>query len=133
MRFPYHQLPSLVLAFNDEEIKELNVLYQRGLANGVPAEALKIIDRKEIIEREPLVNPSVKQALLCTTSIVIDPCKGYFSISGGQQRRMVLKFWETQKWLISREGKRVILKYKLTINVIYQRNLLLMLPATKPI
>ena len=82
LRFPYHQLPSLVLAFNDEEIKELNVLYQRGLANGVPAEALKIIDRKEIIEREPLVNPSVKQALLCTTSIVIDPIKATLALAG---------------------------------------------------
>ena len=58
----YHQLQeeldldikwtgSLVVATNDEEIKHLQVLLERGRANGVPG--LKILSREEVLAKEP--------------------------------------------------------------------------------
>jgi len=61
LRFGYQLNGSLVLAFNDDEVKELNNLLQRGKTNGV--QNLRILSRAEVIQREPHVDPNVKAAL----------------------------------------------------------------------
>lgn len=71
--FPHKKINSLVLAFNSEEIKELEILRDRGVINGVKSEDLKIINQEEIIKLEPNINPKVKKALLCTCSYVVNP------------------------------------------------------------
>ena len=61
LRFGYQTNGSLVLAFKEEERKVLHELLERGKTNGV--ERLRIIEREEVLQREPHVNPNVVAAL----------------------------------------------------------------------
>src|SRR3712207_7986577 len=47
---PYRRTGSYVLAFSEEDRKHLDMLYQRGIANGVPE--MKILERDEILDRK---------------------------------------------------------------------------------
>lgn len=64
------ELPSLVLAFNDADMKMLEVLYHRGIQNGV--EDIKILTRQKAMEIEPNINPHIAGALYAPAAIV-DP------------------------------------------------------------
>jgi glycerol-3-phosphate dehydrogenase len=61
LHFGYQKNGSLVLANGPEEEKVLVELLERGKTNGV--ERLQILTRKEVVEREPYVNPKVTAAL----------------------------------------------------------------------
>lgn len=69
--FDYNKIGSLVLAFDDKEIKTLEELYDRGIKNGV--KKLEIIDKERVIKIEPKVSDQVVKALYCPESGVIDP------------------------------------------------------------
>jgi len=71
LNFPYKQLGSLVLAFNDEEIKQLDVLYDQGIKNNI--ETLSIIDHDQIMKFEPNINDNVKKALYAPDAAIICP------------------------------------------------------------
>jgi glycerol-3-phosphate dehydrogenase len=75
LSFPHQQIDSLVLAFNELEKKELQILYDQGIANGLKADELKILNAKECFELEPNLNPEVIGALLCTCSHAVDPVR----------------------------------------------------------
>lgn len=79
IHFPKVKVDSLILAFNDEEMKHVDMLYERGLQNGVKASDMKILNTAEVLAKEPNVNPEVKGALLCTSSWAIDPVKATLS------------------------------------------------------
>lgn len=68
---PYVRLPSLTLAFTDEERETLEVLLENGKYNQVPG--LEIIERDEILAIEPAINPEVKYALKAPTSGITEP------------------------------------------------------------
>ena len=61
LHFGYQKNGSLVLATNEEEKQHLQVLYDRGVTNGV--KNLRIIDKKELFKLEPAVNPNCIAAL----------------------------------------------------------------------
>lgn len=82
LKFPNAQVDSLILAFNEEEMKHVHMLYERGLINKVPQEYLKIISREEVLKKEPNVNPNVLGALLCTSSWAIDPVRATYAFLG---------------------------------------------------
>ncbi|TDV24394.1 glycerol 3-phosphate oxidase [Mycoplasmopsis mustelae] len=86
LEFPRVQVDSLILAFNEEEMKHVHMLYERGLINKVPKEFLKVIDRKEVLKREPNVNPNVLGALLCTSSWAIDPVRATWAFLGASEQ-----------------------------------------------
>ncbi|PAK21241.1 glycerol-3-phosphate dehydrogenase [Mycoplasmopsis agassizii] len=73
LKFNRAKIPTIVLAFNDEEAKHLHMLYERGITNKVPKEFLSIIDKDEIIKLEPNVNKDVVKALVYWDSYAIDP------------------------------------------------------------
>ena len=58
---PFKRNGSLVLAFNDEEVEHLNVLYNRGIINKVPG--LAIINQEKLRELEPNVDEKAIAAL----------------------------------------------------------------------
>lgn len=58
LHFGYQTNGSLVIATCKEEEAHLKELKSRGEANGV--KRLRIIDRKELFELEPYVNPKVR-------------------------------------------------------------------------
>lgn len=67
----FKQNGSLVLAFNEEDEKHINELYNRGLQNN--SKGLKILNREEVLEIEPNVNKEVVSALLCESAGIVCP------------------------------------------------------------
>jgi len=61
LRFGYQKNGSLVVAFNDEDVKELNNLLQRGITNGV--QNLRIVEQPELAEMEPYLDKTAVAAL----------------------------------------------------------------------
>ncbi len=68
---PYDNCGSLVLAFNNQDMKTLEELYQRGKKNGV--KDLHILDKKQTRELEPLLSKEVTGSLFAKTGSIIDP------------------------------------------------------------
>lgn len=62
---------AMVLAFNKSDMPSLEELYNRGVKNGV--EDMKILDKEEILAKEPNINPDVYKALWCPTSSIVCP------------------------------------------------------------
>ena len=68
---PYKQCGALVVGFDDRDMKTIQTLYERGLANGV--EFLKILNREETHDLEPQLSADVRGALLAPTSAIVSP------------------------------------------------------------
>lgn len=68
---PFKRIGSFVLAFSEEEKEHLNILYERGLKNGVPQ--MEILNFEEIKKIEPNVNDSVVAGLYAKTAGIIGP------------------------------------------------------------
>ncbi|PTD31152.1 type 2 glycerol-3-phosphate oxidase [Mycoplasma leachii] len=73
MDFPYLRIDSTIVAFNDEEMKHVHMLYDRGLINGLDPKEMQVIDAKELQKREPNISKQAVGALVCNSSIAIDP------------------------------------------------------------
>lgn len=68
---PFKRIGSLVLAFTEEEMDELQELYERGVKNDVPG--LKILGKNEILRFEPNVSKNVKAALYAPSAGITCP------------------------------------------------------------
>lgn len=68
---PYNQIGSLVVAFSEEEAKTVEELFERGNANGVPD--LKILNRKELKEAEPMISDEALCALYAPSAAIVNP------------------------------------------------------------
>lgn len=68
---PYKRTGSYVLAFSEEDRKHIETLYKRGLANGVPQ--LEILEKDEVLKREPNISDKIVAALYAGTAGVIGP------------------------------------------------------------
>jgi len=62
---------SLVLAFSEDEVAELERLLQKGRENGVAG--VSILSRKEVLEMEPNLSGQVVAALHAPTAMIVDP------------------------------------------------------------
>jgi glycerol-3-phosphate dehydrogenase len=67
----FRQTGSYVVAIGEAEFKRLPELLERGKANGIPG--VEIINRDELLRREPLINPETTGALWAPSAAVIDP------------------------------------------------------------
>lgn len=70
---PYKNTGSFVIAFGPEDEKELEKLYENGIAGGI--EGLEIISGEEALKLEPALNPTVTKALWSKTAGVVSPYK----------------------------------------------------------
>ncbi|MDD7410564.1 NAD(P)/FAD-dependent oxidoreductase [Fusobacterium gastrosuis] len=68
---PFRKVGSYVLAFSEKEREHLELLYKRGLSNGVPE--LEIIEAEEIQKREPHVSKEAVAALYAGTAGITGP------------------------------------------------------------
>ena len=68
---PFERIGSLVLAFTDEEMETVRMLYDRGNQNGVPDQ--KILSAGEVLAMEPEVSKEVKGALYAPSAGIINP------------------------------------------------------------
>lgn len=92
--FAYHEVGSLVLAFDAEDIAELNILMERGLNNGVAD--LQLIDPPAIHALEPRVSREVKKALYCPHSGVLDPFNFTYGMLENAMENGLELFTETE-------------------------------------
>lgn len=68
---PYQNNGSLVVAFSDAEKAHLQLLYDRGIENGV--QGLSILSREELRALEPNISPDAVGALLAATAGIVCP------------------------------------------------------------
>lgn len=71
MNLPTLETGAIVAAWNDEELAKLDGIEAQARANGV--NDVQRVTRREILQREPYVNPSVRAGLLVPREHVIDP------------------------------------------------------------
>jgi len=68
---PHRHCGSLVLAFSDEEMAELNGLLDKAVKNGVPD--VSIISRDALFDLEPNINGGAMAALHAPSAMIVDP------------------------------------------------------------
>lgn len=68
---PYKQIGSLVLAFDEQDMQIVKILYERGKANGVLD--LQILSAEETASKEPNVNNNVRGSLYAPSAAIVSP------------------------------------------------------------
>lgn len=68
---PFKRIGSLVLAFDDHDMAHVKALYQKGLANGVPA--MEVIGKEQVKRMEPNLSQDVVGALYAPTGGIVCP------------------------------------------------------------
>ena len=68
---PFKRIGSLVIAFDEKDLKTLKELYERGISNGVPG--MQILDGNQVLGKEPAINSKVMGALYAPTAGIICP------------------------------------------------------------
>lgn len=71
LNVPYKNAGSFVIAYNDEEKETLQVLYDRGVKNGVPD--MEIVDKARLKEMEPCITDEAIAALWAPTAGIVCP------------------------------------------------------------
>ncbi|KRQ87604.1 L-2-hydroxyglutarate oxidase LhgO [Caloramator mitchellensis] len=71
LEVPFKRVGSLVLAFDDDEMKTLGKLYEQGIQNGVPE--LYILSKEKVLEMDPNISDNIKGALYAKTGGIIGP------------------------------------------------------------
>ncbi|BDV02976.1 type 2 glycerol-3-phosphate oxidase [Candidatus Hepatoplasma crinochetorum] len=123
-KFHWENINSYILAFDDEDIKELNLLYEQGIKNGLNPKSMQIIDNKEILKVNPYLNKKIIKALLVNTSKIIDAHQfGNFIFE--EAKKLGLKYHlnfkvndikkEKNEWVLKSEKDQII-KAKYIIN-----------------
>lgn len=69
--FPFQRNGSLVLCLNESDMPNLQMLFERGIANGV--KGLQILDREEVLKMEPNLTNQVYAALYAPTGGIVCP------------------------------------------------------------
>lgn len=69
--FPFKKNGSLVICLHEEDMPNLQALYDRGVANGV--KELRILNREEVLEMEPNISENVYAALYAPTAGIVCP------------------------------------------------------------
>jgi len=76
--FPFRRVGIVVAAFSEEEMKTIEVLYARGVANGSPG--IEIAGRDRILGLEPKLNPDVRGGLFAPSGGIIEPYRFAFAL-----------------------------------------------------
>lgn len=71
LEVPFKRIGSLVLAFDDEEMKTLKKLYDQGIENGVPE--MYILNKEEVLKIDSNISDNIKGALYAKTGGIIGP------------------------------------------------------------
>ena len=69
--FPFARRGSLVLCLSEDDMPDLQALYDRGVVNGV--KDMRILQRDEVLQMEPNVTDSVYAALYAPTAGIVCP------------------------------------------------------------
>lgn len=67
----FKETGSYVAAIGPDELPAISLLFEQGIKNSIPG--VSMISREEMLNREPLISPSVSGALWTPSAAVIDP------------------------------------------------------------
>lgn len=79
LHFDYNPIGSLVLAFDDEGMKKVRSLYERGLKNGV--KDMSVIGQEELRAMEPNISENAVGALFARSAGIIAPYQTTWAIA----------------------------------------------------
>lgn len=68
---PFKRNGSLIIAFNDEDMKTVQALYENGTKIGV--KDLQILSKEQVLEKEPNLNQEIFGALYAPTGGIVGP------------------------------------------------------------
>lgn len=68
---PFKRIGSFVLAFDEDDMEQINTLYDYGIQNKVPH--MKILNKEEILKMEPNISDKVIGALYAPTAGIVCP------------------------------------------------------------
>ena len=68
---PFKRNGSLIIAFDDDDMKTVNELYENGKKIGV--KGLEILSSEQVLEKEPNLNYDIKGALYAPTGAIVGP------------------------------------------------------------
>lgn len=68
---PFKRNGSLIIGFDEEDMERIKALYDNGNAVGV--KGLDILNREQVLEKEPNINPEVWGALYAPTGAIVGP------------------------------------------------------------
>jgi Predicted dehydrogenase len=96
----YRKTGSLMLGFNDADRALIEILYNRGLQNGVPG--LRIIESAELHTIEPALSPEAKFALHAPSAGIVSPWELAFAqaeaaVQGGAQVTLDTQVYSIEK------------------------------------
>lgn len=104
---PFKRTGSLVIAFSEEEKNHLEMLYKRGLKNGIPE--MKILNKKEVREVEPNINPKVIAALHAKTAGIIGPWEANIALIENALDNGVELVLNSEVAWIKKDGEKFII------------------------
>ena len=99
---PFQRIGSLVVAFSEAELNTIQVLYDRGIQNGVPD--MKILNREELREKEPMISDKALGALYAPTAGIVNPWEYGLAMAETAVRNGAELFLETEVKDIKKEN-----------------------------
>ncbi|MFX0549470.1 NAD(P)/FAD-dependent oxidoreductase [Hathewaya histolytica] len=107
---PFKRKGSFVLGFTKEDMNTLEELKKRGEINGV--EGLEILNREEVLKREPNLNKNIEGALYAKTAGIVGPFELAIALAENAMDNGVELLLNSKVTSIKKEDK----SYKIYIN-----------------
>ncbi|MBO5790920.1 MAG: NAD(P)/FAD-dependent oxidoreductase, partial [Lentisphaeria bacterium] len=98
--FEFNRCGILVVAYSDEELPQLQKLYERGVANNVPG--IEMCDRARLLELEPKLTDAAVKGFFVPKGGVIEPYGYVFALVESAELNGV-EFW--RNFQVSESGK----------------------------
>ena len=96
------ELPSFVIALEERDMAEIEMLYDRGVKNGVPG--IRILTRDEALKIEPAMNPNILAALYAPGSAIVNPWEYAIALAETAVRNGAHMHLSTKVTAVQKEG-----------------------------
>jgi len=104
---PFERNGSLVVAFDGNDEKKVEELYERGLKNCVPG--LRALEKKELLEREPNINKEVSCALFAPSAAITIPYELTIALAESAIANGVEPFLDTKVTGVEEKEEKITL------------------------
>lgn len=104
---PFQRNGSLVIAFDDDDLSNIEKLYNRGIKNGV--RGLEIIDKNKLLSLEPNIKEDASSALYAPTAGIVSPYEFTIALAENAAQNGVDFMFLTEVRNIVKEGDGFII------------------------
>ncbi len=127
---PFKRNGSLIIGFDDDDMKTIEDLYDNG--NKIGVKGLRILNREEVLEREPNLNKDVRGALYAPTGGIVGPFEFTIALvengkeNGGEVKlgRKVIDISKGTHFIITTaQGETIESKYVINAAGVYADNI----------